>query len=168
MPNYGELGRVLPAADTLEDLERTFAKWGVSEWNAPSENTHSTFGPAQVWFVLNGERKQLTCGRWPDYRRNIRALWLTLESLRLASQRGILEQYRQFFLQLPPPAENSPPQADPWEVLGLREGAALAVAEAAYRTLSKLAHADVGGDDGRQMVLNAAIADVRRLARQGG
>src|SRR5690606_10389098 len=119
-------------------------------------------GAATVWFLLNGERKVLSCNRWPEYRRNLRALYFTAESLRLASQRGILEQYRQFFQALPAPGATQEPDEDPYTVLGLAPGAPADVAEAAYRTLAKRAHADAGGSDAAMRRLNIAIGRIRQ------
>lgn len=150
---------------TRLDLKRTFYKWGVSQWDAPS-SARIGGQDATVRFVLRGESKVMTCSHFPSYEQNLRALYLAIEGLRLADQRHILEQYRQFFQALPPPNGAMPTQHDPYRVLNVTPSASLEVCEAAYRALSKAAHPDRGGDDRKMRELNAAIEAIRQ-ARAG-
>lgn len=166
MANFGELNTDTPVWETLKDLEAVFRKWGDLDWGAPRENMRTPLGPASVWFTLNGQRKELTCSRWPEYQRNIRALYLTLESLRLASQRGILDQYRQFFAELPAGAGDAPSD-DPWTVLGVTKNAAAEVVETAYRRRAFDAHPDRGGSDAAMRRLNVARDAIRSQAAAG-
>jgi curved DNA-binding protein CbpA len=77
--------------------------------------------------------------------------------MRLAEARGSLDAMRETFMALPAPAR----VRDPWEVLGIRPDAPLAIAEAAYREATKTAHPDRGGTDEAMAELNAAIEKVR-------
>ena len=155
MSIYGNLRTKKPPQETLAEMAETFSKWGVAEWDAPRLSARSEDGPAKVWFVLAGARKEMECSRFTRYRDNLRALYLAVEGIRMASQRGILEQYKQFFQQLPAAGESS--YVDPYEVLGIRPDAGMDVAEAAYRALAKTAHPDMGGSDEAMRRLNRAF-----------
>lgn len=165
MPLYGELRTTITAEQTIHDLENCMRKWGVTEWDAP-RGSRSVNQPASVWFVLNGEHKVMHCERFKRYSVNLRALYFVLDELRLASQRGILEEFRQFFEQLPPPS-GEPVTQSPYELLGVAPSAPVEVAEAAYRALAKRAHPDTGGSNERMSRLNVAIATIRREKGQG-
>ncbi len=59
-----------------------------------------------------------------------------------------------------PPTNTTP--ATSYTVLHLLPSAPVEVAEAAYRTLSRLHHPDHGGDTAKMQALNEAIAIIRR------
>ena len=71
--------------------------------------------------------------------------------------RGIADTMANAYAQLAAPTS----ARDPYEVLGVRPDAPIAIAEAAYRTLAKTTHGDVGGDDEEMKVLNDAIERVK-------
>ena len=157
MPGYGSLRTNKSRRETLRDIVETFRRWGIELYDAPYERGQSI---ATVWFNLGGERKTVECRKFYDHAENLRAIYLALEGLRLASQRGILEQYRQFFKELSAPS-GQPATRSPYEVLGVSAEAPLEVVEAAYRALAKKAHPDSGGSNERMRELNQALVSVK-------
>jgi hypothetical protein len=172
MPNYGQFSSNITPERTVRELAQEFKRWGVTEWDVPigtapslRTSTRSLTGTARLWFVLNGERKDLTCSRFDSFQTNLRALYLTIEALRLASQRGILEQYRQFFEALPPPSGEplSAAARDPYEVLGVTRSAGRRSVEAVYRALAKEHHPDMaGGSETAMREINEAWECIER------
>ena len=77
--------------------------------------------------------------------------------MRLNEARGIGETMREAYLQLPPAAR----ERDPWETLGIRPDAPLAVAEAAWKAMIGENHPDRGGDPEKAREINAAIEKIR-------
>lgn len=159
MPEYGNLTTNKAARETMRDIQDCFRRWGVTLWDAPQPAKIGGV-TATIRFELNGEPKVLECDRFKTYATNLRAVYLALDGLRLASQRRILEQYRQFFKALPD-GESSSSSDDPYSILGVQHGAPLAVAEAAYRVLSRSAHPDVGGSAEAFHRLQIAIERIR-------
>lgn len=159
MPNF-----TIGAQQTQRDLAACFQRWGISHYEI-SLAKNSQNGEAWVKFLhpSMGQRA-LSCDSFPQYFENLRAIFITLDDIRKAEGRGILEQYRQFFEALPEPGQTSDARK-PWQVLGIQEDAPNEVAEAAYRALSKSAHPDVGGSTQKMAALNEAIEHFRQRPR---
>lgn len=109
---------------------------------------------------------------------NAQRLAQGLEEVRLAERRGstmvLVQLLRSMFpeetqRQAPPPPPRDEPRSVPaWaKALHIAPDAPLEVAEAAYRTLSRIgAHPDIGGSHERMKALNLAIEEARKkLAR---
>lgn len=146
---------------TEGDLAETFEKWGVTEWEARYNVMRSRHGNLN----LSRVERQATV-RWVDPRTkrevtlvmdrqrtvndNIRVLYLAIEAIRLNEKRGIDETVRAAYLQLAP-------ASDHWtNVLDLPATATRDQIVAAYRSLAKKAHPDVGGTEEEMAALNAA------------
>lgn len=164
-PLYGSLHSDKTVAETRMDLRATFEKWSVTRWDSPHP-TKIGGAEATVRFELNGQPMVLTCNRFDEYRINLRALWITLDDLRLAASRGILEQYQQFLAQLPAAGESS--YQDPYEVVGVSEAMDIESIEAVYRVKAKRLHPDVGGDVEAFKRLQRAIETIREAKRPQG
>ena len=163
MPNYGDLKTNKTPQETRADIEDVFNKWGVSDWNAPFDRkTYQRV--ATVRFVINGEEKRLSCDRFSEYHVNLRAIYLALAELRLASQRGILEQFRQFFKELPAAGESTA-IADPYKVMGVTPETPVEVVDAAFRALAKSAHPDTGGSEEQFKRLQRAYDMIKEQRR---
>jgi len=99
---------------------------------------------------------------------NLAAIAQAVEALRMAEVRGITDLVVLLYRQLYPAVMTSPPpppnvgSGGPYAVLHVTSSAPLAVCEAAYRALSKLAHPDQGGDTTTMQRLNAAIETIRK------
>ena len=149
---------------THRDLEIMFYKWGITEWGVWQFTRQGWASkPAMVWYVLNGQRMEMPSMQYTAYQHNLRAIYLTLEGLRLSVGRGTYDLMRQHFAQLPAAGESSAPAGeDAYAVLGITTATPLIVAEAAWRTLAKAAHPDAEGSERSMRRLNDAIAAVRR------
>ncbi len=142
-------------------------QWGVSHWDIECETTqYSRFGLSDeqrnvlVWYVhpSTGEEKRLQTAEGSRPSDNLRAIYLTLDSIRLAEYRGLGDLMKQNYTLL---AEKATRRA--WHVvLGVNPEASLEECERAYREVAKVAHPDVpGGDEQWMRDVNAAIAEAR-------
>lgn len=154
-------------SETKADLRLCFSRWNVEHWDIECETTQYSrpgLGDEQravlVWYVHpeSGEEKRLSTARFDRPMDNLRAIYLTLDSIRQAEKRGLGELMKQNYLALPAPAN----VRDPWEVLGLRSDADAETVEAVYRSKAKRLHPDVGGDPEAFRALQDAYAAVRR------
>lgn len=163
--SYGNLVTSKSAADTKADLRETFRKWGVGR------DSFEIFPPVDRWspdatveYWKNGTKQTVTCKRFEDYPTNLRGIYLALEALRLADQRGILPELAAAAVAMLPPAKTKRPS---YEVLQIYPDADIEIAEAAFRALSKKLHPDVGGSHDAMKELNEAIQDFRRERENG-
>lgn len=163
-----------PWNETLGDVQMTLDQWRVTKWSweCPASNmitgrgrSHWSYYPGTpedirvtVTFTLRGEEKRLSVDKFGCPADNLRALWLGLEQIRLNEKRGLDQVTREFYLALPPPER----ERDPYEVLGVRPDAPLAVMQASYIALAKQYHPDTGDGDAKKMAeLNAAWGKVK-------
>lgn len=137
-------------AETKADLRVCFSRWGVQHWDIECETIqYSRYGLPEdqrrvlLWYVHpeTGEEKRLETARFDRPMDNLRAIYLTIDSIRLAEKRGLGELMKQNYAALPAPA----PARSPWDVLGVKPGAPRDVVDAAYRTIAKRTHPDAGG-----------------------
>jgi hypothetical protein len=156
-PGAGQLNSRKPADEVRTLIRDEFRKWGLDrdEYEIfPSQNRTE----ARVEFYLNGKRQVLTCSKSWTYSQNLHALWSILTALRLAHQRGILEELASAALAMLPAG---PQHRDPFEVLGIRSDAPMEVVNGAYRALAARYHPDHGGSDGEMKELNEAYERVK-------
>lgn len=113
----------------------------------------------------------ISCDRWQHIRQNLRAVEMSLASLRGLERWGAVTQEQAFagFTALPPGDPNSAPPAPaerPWrEVLGVEgawvdgapPAAVLAYAKTRHRELIKVHHPDRGGDLASATAINRAM-----------
>jgi DnaJ-domain-containing protein 1 len=162
MGQYGQLETIKSADETRADIRETMRKWrAVQDFEMlPNLRPDPT---AAIEFWVDGAKKTLRCSRFEEYRNNIRAIYLTLEALRLAHERGILRELAEAATAfLPAP---SGPVKRPWyEVLGLMPNADAESVEAMYRHLARKRHPDAGGSDDEMSELNAALETFKALA----
>ena len=109
-------------------------------------------GKGVLRFVLRGQNIVIECESQPDYRRNIRAVFYALESMRKNEKRGIADTIRRAYLQIEAPVT----QRDPYEVLGVRPETSLEDIKVMFRQKAKRLHSDVGGNDEQMKDLNMA------------
>lgn len=115
-----------------------------------------------VYFVHNGRSVAIACDQYRSAPDNMRAVAVTIESLRRIARHGssnLFEQAFSGFAALP-----ASTQAPDWmEVLGVGRGATLPDCEAAYKRLVPAVHPDRPGGSAEAMVsLNAAIQGARK------
>lgn len=160
MVRYGDLTTLKTADETRRDIERTFAKWGIDEFRIVPHPKEGYREPARVVYYVSEDKQELSCDRFPNYRTNLRAVYLVLEALRLAQERGILKELaRAAAGLLAAPSTTKPAH----EVLGISRDAPLSVAEAAYKALARERHPDrTGGSEAAMKELNEAFEKFKR------
>lgn len=105
-----------------------------------------------VYFELKGAQKVFACDTFTSVKDNIRAIGLTIASLRAIERYGatvMLERALSAFVALPAPKS-------PWEILGLAAGSSRRAIEDSWRLLAANHHPDRGGSDTRMAEINAA------------
>lgn len=149
--------------DCIEGLRTEVGFLGGSELmvsaNVPLEsrgNTTSFRQPVDkavaVYFTYKKQGMCFACDQWPTVEENLWAVVKTIGALRGIERWGsgeMMEQAFNGFAALPAPEQ-------PWQVLGLREGATRQEIDLAYRRLAMDAHPDRGGDAREMARLNAA------------
>lgn len=162
MPNYGYMSTKKTPEETRAEIRECFGKWGIDDFDIlPKPKTDEA---ATVEWWLNGEKKRLTCRRFDSYRDNLRAILRILDPIRIAQERGLLEDMARAataFLEAPKEASAKRPW---WEVLGVMPQAPATVIKATYNALAKEMHPDAGGTDAQMAELNAAYEEAQ-LAR---
>jgi hypothetical protein len=165
MGNLGALNTKVHADDTRAQIRDCFRKWGVKDFDIiRQQRNHNGHEGARIEYYANSQRQSMGCDRFWDYRTNLRALYLILNALRLAAERGILEELARAALAMLPEAKRKRPA---WEVLGIQPDAPLDVAEAVYKALAKKHHPDAGGSDEAMKELNEAFEAFRSDANNG-
>jgi hypothetical protein len=114
---------------------------------------------AIVVFDFNGNRVRVEYDPLCCHRCNMRAIYLTLEALRLSYKRGLADVLMHTVAQML--ALPGAQYIDPYELLGVRPDADLEDIEAMYRIKAKRAHPDKGGTAEQMAQLNAAIERIR-------
>lgn len=115
---------------------------------------------AAVYFELKGAQKVFACDTFTSVKDNIRAIGLTIASLRAIERYGataMLERALSAFAALPPPTSC-------WEILGLTPGASAAAIDQAFRRLAIKHHPDRGGSNAKMAELNRARDDALKGA----
>jgi hypothetical protein len=138
----------VPTEQTRREIESEFRKWRkdswqdseVSDYEIPLRLERSQTN-AFVRFVLRGIPITVECSSQGSYQDNLRCIFYAVEAMRMNEKRGIADTMKNAYLQLSAPARGR----DPYEVLGVRPDASMEIVKAAYRTLAKRHHPDVGG-----------------------
>ena len=153
------------------DLDRTkrqiveeFRRWkkggygssDVSEHDFPMRLDRNDTN-ASVRFVLRGKPITVECNSQYYLRDNMRCIFYAVHAMRMNEKRGIADTMANAYLQLNAPATTR----DPYEVLGLRPDADMALVEVAHKTLAKTRHPDKGGSDEAMKELNEAFEHIR-------
>jgi DnaJ-domain-containing protein 1 len=152
------------AEETMREMWRAFEQWPDADLIHARELKDGAH-TAEVYFEFRGTPVRIHYGQQWRYAGNLRAVYLTLDALRLAYKRGlgdILTETVSQMLQLGAGARTR----DPYEVLGVRPEAADEVIEASYRALARNAHPDAGGTDDAMKELNDAIGRIRDERRK--
>lgn len=157
-----------PAAATREDIAHEFHMWdgragakiiGATDYPMPPAVGGKD---AILRFELRGLPITVQCARWEKYEINLRCVFLTVQAMRLAEDRGMAETMRQAFAQLPAPAV----EVDPYEVLGVLRGSDLEDIEAVWKSKARRLHPDTSSQDGEAMkALNVAMDRIRELLK---
>lgn len=141
---------------TKRALYECFDKWPGAELLSVGQ----TGSKAELVFEWHGDPVRISYGLQVNYRSNLRAIFLTLDSLRMTYKRGLGDILTGTISQMLKLGEGAR-QRDPYEVLGIRPDTPIEVAEAAWKALSRTHHPDANGSEAGQIELNAAIEKVR-------
>lgn len=139
---------------TVQELGWCFEKWGVPAhlWKIETATDHrrdyNRRGDLEerrvsLRFPFGGKEILLTCDAQETQAGNLRVLYLAVDAMRLNEVRGLNDVMREAYLQLEAPEK----VRDPYEVLGVRADAPMAVIEASYKAQAKTAHPDAGGSE---------------------
>lgn len=155
--------------ETMEELGNQMRLWGVSDWtiNNPqgallrSADQTVQQRTVKLTYTKTGRSVTLMMAKQRRAVDNLRVLYLAVEAMRLNERRGISDVIESAYLQLAAPAA----ELDPYELLEIRSGASIEVAEAAYKAKVREAHPDRGGSPQRMTQLNEAIDQIRKGAK---
>lgn len=163
------------------ELERLGAANVVITSDLPTRSNGQPYGKAAdsgiaVWFVLDGKERVMACDRWDLAAENIRAIALTIESIRGMERWGAIDVTRAFsgFTALPAGGEsgqegdgsipNPQPSERDWrDVLAYKgkripDDAPLGYVRRCHRQAMKVAHPDLGGTHEMALEVNRALA----------
>jgi hypothetical protein len=104
---YGNLHTTVSWRETVADLKECFRKWGVEDYILPTKQESERIGCVEVSFAKRGVWAVPRCARFSTPEQNIRAVYLALDAVRLADQRGIGELMAEAsrVLALPDPSQ---------------------------------------------------------------
>lgn len=161
--------------DTIDDLDHMFDLWGVTTWTTtpPREPKHYP-APQTVTVSFTHPKRgpvEVSCDRWTA-RLNLRAIYLSLEDLRMIDKRGLLEVMGAALLQLTAPRAADVRTVDvvngrpAYQVLGVRSDATPEEIRQAYHYQARQHHPDVDGEARRMAEINEAY-DILKRATAG-
>lgn len=145
----------------MGELKREFQRWSVMRGGRIEFQVTNVRGRHEVTLAYqlpNSTPTHLVMDKQATAEDNLRVLYLAIEAIRKNEMRGIGDIVREAYLSLPAPM----PAGSAWEVLGIRPGATLAEATAAYRAAARGRHSDAGGDDAAMRELNLAFEEVKK------
>ena len=171
MPNQPyQLTTTVSWTATMDQLEREFVRWSVSDWdvnyprgaNRSTDQQSAADRTVRLTYTRSGHTVTLVMDKQHRAVDNLRVLYLAIEAMRLNEKRGIGEIVAAAYAQLAAPRDPD----NPYTILGIPDGATLAAAEAAYRRKAKQIHPDSGGSANLMKQLNWAIAEIRKFVER--
>jgi len=151
---------------TMQELEEQMRLWGITQWetNYPKGARSEALSQKEedrivkLTYNKNGKPVTLVMGKQNRAVDNLRVLYLAVEAMRLNERRGISDVIESAYLQLAAPTQD----IDPYELLEIRPGASIEVAEAAYKAKVRNIHPDRGGSTEQMKAVNRAIEEIRK------
>lgn len=122
-----------------------------------------------VYFQLKGEPKVFACDKWTRIMDNMRAITKTIEAIRGIERWGsseILERIYRGFQALPEKSLYN--ESAWWVILGIDQDSTLDEIKAAYRSLIKTSHPDVGGSAEQFAKISAAFEKAKLYFEANG
>ncbi|MDE3097429.1 MAG: DnaJ domain-containing protein [Chloroflexota bacterium] len=155
---------------TRREIVNLFGKWRGAELISIADTRDLSDERAVVVFGFNGNRVRVEYNQQAAHRSNLRAIFLTLEGIRMAYRRGMGELMTNTVSQML--ALPGVVYIGPYELLGVRPDAPIDLIEAAWKHQLKQWHPDRHPDDQeeatkRTQQLNEAIERVRADRREG-
>lgn len=149
-------------SETQRELEHEFELWGIKEWetNYPKGARWEGYKwqsdderMVTLRYVKNGREIKLAYKGQSRAVDNLRALFLTINDMRMTEVRGVSDLVESAYKQLGSGSNHfegslnmvsDNPLENPYEILGLRPDTSLDAAEAVYRTMARKYHPDSG------------------------
>lgn len=155
-------------AQNVKRLAEAMSKWGVgfSDYQVtcslpnPVVQANTQFGWAKVEYRHPKTKQVVTMmlDTQVTASKNLNSIVATIEELRMHEVRGLAHLVAaHHYAALPAPTT----ERDPYEVMGLRPDADMAVVEAVFKSLAKSRHPDAGGSEAAMVELNKAIERIR-------
>jgi hypothetical protein len=116
---------------------------------------------AEVTFEYRQQPVRVSYAVQRNYESNLRAIYLTLEGIRLAYARGLGDIFTSTVSQMLQLGAGATAR-DPYEVLGVRPDFPDEIIHAAWKVLAKKLHPDAGGSDDAMKELNDALDRIHR------
>ena len=118
-------------------------------------------GVAVYWVDRNREPRVMACDSWRTVRDNMRAISITIASLRAIDRANAGEVLSRAFQGFKPLPESAGQAKRGWRtVLGIDGNATAETVRARHRQLTAIHHPDkVGGSEARQVELNVALGE---------
>lgn len=149
--------------ELLNELKLLGARDVVITSNVPTRRDGLPYADARepndpgvaVYFERRGRQYVFACDTFTKFVQNLRAVGMTIGSLRAIERYGASEMLEQAFTGFAalPPASREVPW---WETLGVPQGSTREAVVAAHRELALRHHPDRGGDAARMAAINAA------------
>jgi hypothetical protein len=130
-------------AGLREEIRRLGGKNLVLSSNYTLGNEHPKEQAVVAYFEYDGKQVAIPCDRWAKLEANVRAIALTIQAMRGIERWGAKHMIAAMFTGFRALHERS--GEDPWEILGVSDGATEKQILDAYRDKAKIAHPDHGG-----------------------
>lgn len=159
-------------SQTMQELRKEFSLWGigVNDWDITTPRGYRLSSWSQsvedrtviLSFMKNGKEVVLEYGKQSRAVDNLRALYLTINDMRMTEKRGVGDLVGSAYKQLAAPEGSI--KIDPYKELGTVAGLDLDVYEAVYRTMARKYHPDAkpSGNAEKMDLLNQAIKMIRQ------
>lgn len=161
--------------DTMFELSESFSKWGIGSkaWRVTAVRPRSTGRYAMysaserrvIVEFIHPVGKNMIRVEKSDLSRpqdNLRAIFLSIEAIRMIEKRGTADLVRDALLQIEAPAGERPVvKRDPYEVLEVTRSTSMEVIDAAYKAKARVLHPDAGGTKEEMQELNEAMTAIR-------
>lgn len=165
-------------SETTRELEHEFDLWGVKDWetNYPKGARWEGYKwqsdderMVTLRYVKNGREIKLAYKGQSRAVDNLRALFLTINDMRMTEVRGVSDLVESAYKQLGSGSNHfegslNMPTDNPYEILGLRPDTSLDAAEAVFKTMAKKFHPDSGISPSPEMFKR--ISEAIRVIRE--
>lgn len=157
----------VPWNQTMNALAEEFRKWKIVEWSTNKPKGMRLEGyreqpiedrEVRLTYYQDDRPVTLTMNTQKRAVDNLRAIFLSIEAMRLLEKRGLTETVRSAYMQLAAPEQ----KRNPYDVLMILPDSPIEVAEAVFRSLAKKHHPDTGGSMKTFKELNDAINEIRK------
>lgn len=132
--------------ETLSDLKEEFRLWGigVADWDVIKPGGRNS-SEVHVTYKLRGKPVFLRYDKQNTANDNLRAIFLAIQDMRMLEVREVGELVESHYKQLGSgdgQTAVAPIITDPWELLGVKQGAEMSIVKAVYKTLAIKYHPD--------------------------